>query len=171
MSKVGSHDPFEHLKHKLWPKERLEVKLAVWLLNTNSRESTRFPCVQVMCNMPLKSSQRRLQLWFRPRPDQIAQEVITLQSREEFQLWQFRDSHLGVPGQKVIWMWASWRVTEYTIRGKVVASPKFGPWWVLWIWGRTWLILAPKVLQQGINQLVVWFCASSCERISACHSS
>jgi hypothetical protein len=29
MSKMGSHDPFGHLKHKLWPKEGLEVKLAV----------------------------------------------------------------------------------------------------------------------------------------------
>jgi len=34
----------------------------------------------------------------------------------------------GVPGQKAIWMWPPWRVTEYTIRGKVVASPKSGPW-------------------------------------------
>jgi len=38
------------------------------------------------------------------------------------------DSHLGVPGQNAIWMWASWKSTKYTIRGKVVASPKFGPW-------------------------------------------
>ncbi len=29
MSKMGSHDPFEHLKHKLWPKERSGVKLAI----------------------------------------------------------------------------------------------------------------------------------------------
>jgi len=47
MSKMGWHDPFEHLKHKLWPKERLEVKLAVWLPTTKSWESTQFPCVQV----------------------------------------------------------------------------------------------------------------------------
>jgi len=33
-----------------------------------------------------------------------------------------------------IWMWASWRGTEYIIRGKVVASPKSRPWCVLWIW-------------------------------------
>jgi hypothetical protein len=25
MSKMGSHDPFGHLKHKLWPKERSGV--------------------------------------------------------------------------------------------------------------------------------------------------
>jgi hypothetical protein len=29
MSKMGLHDPFGHLKHKLWSKERLEVKLAI----------------------------------------------------------------------------------------------------------------------------------------------
>jgi hypothetical protein len=33
--------------------------------------------------------------------------------------------------RKVIWMWALWRGPEYTIRGKVVASPKSRPWWVL----------------------------------------
>ncbi len=47
---------------------------------------------------------------------------------QESQLWEFRDSHLGVMGQKAIWMWPPWKVAEYIIRGKVVASPKFGPW-------------------------------------------
>jgi hypothetical protein len=27
MSKIGSHDPFEYLKHKLWSKEGLGVKV------------------------------------------------------------------------------------------------------------------------------------------------
>ncbi len=27
---MGSHDPFGHMKHKLWPKERSGVKLVVW---------------------------------------------------------------------------------------------------------------------------------------------
>jgi hypothetical protein len=31
MSKMGSHSPFGHLKHKLWPKKRPGVKLGVWL--------------------------------------------------------------------------------------------------------------------------------------------
>jgi hypothetical protein len=47
MSKMGSHDPFGHLKHKLWPKESLGVKLAIWLLITKSQESPRFPPKQV----------------------------------------------------------------------------------------------------------------------------
>jgi hypothetical protein len=29
MFEMGSHDPFGHLKHKLWSKERSGVKLAV----------------------------------------------------------------------------------------------------------------------------------------------
>jgi hypothetical protein len=61
------------------------------------------------------------------------------------------------PGQNAIWMWPLWRGIEYTIRGKVVASPKFGSWWVLWVRVCPWLILAPKVLKLCTNQLFVWF--------------
>jgi hypothetical protein len=38
MSKMGSHDPFGYLKHKLWPKQRLGVKLPIWLSTTKSQE-------------------------------------------------------------------------------------------------------------------------------------
>jgi hypothetical protein len=44
---------------------------------------------------------------------------------------QFWDSHAGVPGKIAIWMPPPPQAAEYTIRGKVVASPKSGPWWVL----------------------------------------
>jgi hypothetical protein len=47
---------------------------------------------------------------------------------QESKLWEFRDSHLGFLGQNAIWMWVSWRGTKYTLKGKMVASPKFGPW-------------------------------------------
>jgi hypothetical protein len=81
MSKMGSHDPFGHQQHKLWPKERSGVKLPVWLPTMESRESTRFPCVQVECDTSLESFRQGLQLWFRPRPDRrSAPEVIVSQS-------------------------------------------------------------------------------------------
>jgi hypothetical protein len=32
MFKMGSHDPFEYLKHKLWPKERSEHENLVIVL-------------------------------------------------------------------------------------------------------------------------------------------
>jgi hypothetical protein len=38
-----------------------------------------------------------------------------------------------------------------------VASPKSGPWWILWIQISLWLVLAPKVFQLCTNRLVVWF--------------
>ncbi len=44
-------------------------------------------------------------------------------------------------------------------KGKVVASPKSRPWWILWIWICSWLVLAPKVFQLCTNQLV-WLCRS-----------
>ncbi len=56
MFEMGSQHSFGHLKHKLWPKESLGVKLAVWLPTTKSRESTRFPCVKATCDISLKKS-------------------------------------------------------------------------------------------------------------------
>jgi hypothetical protein len=38
MFKMGSHDPFEYIKHKLWPKEKSDVKVQIWLLTTKSQE-------------------------------------------------------------------------------------------------------------------------------------
>jgi len=51
----------------------------------------------------------------------------------EVQTRTVSDSSLGVPEQKAIRMWVSWRGTKYTIWGKVVASPESGPWWVMWV--------------------------------------
>jgi len=66
----------------------------------------------------------------------------------ESKLGQFRDSSLGVPGQKVIRMWVPRRGTKYTIWGKVVVSLESGPWWVMWVQSCPWLVLAPKVLKK-----------------------
>jgi hypothetical protein len=145
MSKMDSHDPFGHLQHKLWPKERLGVKLPVWFPTTESQESTQFPCVQVACNTSLESSRRGLQLWFRPCPNRRSTpEVIVPQSCEtpsfgDFgtPIWESRDKNpFGCHSAGV----------EYTIWGKVVASPESGPWWVLWIPSCPCLVLTPKVL-------------------------
>ncbi len=63
---MSSDDPFGHLKHKLWPKEGMGVKLVVWIPTTKSQESTWFPFVEVACDISLKSSRQGLQLCFRP---------------------------------------------------------------------------------------------------------
>jgi len=45
----------------------------------------------------------------------------------------FRDSSLGVPGIKAIWIWVWPSNIENTIWGEVMASPKSGPWWIKWV--------------------------------------
>jgi hypothetical protein len=55
-----------HLQPKLWAKEGPGVKLAVWLPTTKSRKSTSSRHLQKECDRALESSQRELQLWFKP---------------------------------------------------------------------------------------------------------
>jgi hypothetical protein len=81
MSKMGLHDPFGHLKHKLWPKERSGVKLTIWFPTIKSWESPWFPCVKVACNIPLKKSWWGLQLCFKPHVNRrFAHKVMRPQS-------------------------------------------------------------------------------------------
>ncbi len=65
----------------------------------------------------------------------------------------------------------SWPGIKNTIRGKVVASLKSRPRWVLWICVCMWLVHAPKVLQLLINQLIVWFVQVRVNNWLFCHSS
>jgi len=117
MFKMGSHDPFGHLKHKLWPKERLGVKLEIGAGG-----------VQHIVVKILTRSTTLLQTSSQSKVYTRSYGPPKLRKLLESQLWQFRDSHLGVSKQNAIWMWASWRGTKDTIRGKVVASSKSGPW-------------------------------------------
>jgi hypothetical protein len=58
--KMGSHEPFGHLQHELWRKERWWIELTIWLSTTKSKESTQPRCVQVECDTLLESSWRGL---------------------------------------------------------------------------------------------------------------
>jgi hypothetical protein len=99
MSEMGLHDPFGHLKHKLWSKEGPRVKLVVSLSTTKNQESTRLPCVQVACHIPLKSSQQGLQFCFVPHINwRSAEKVMGPQSYESLKFenfgtptWESRD--------------------------------------------------------------------------------
>jgi hypothetical protein len=75
----------------------------------------------------------------------------------ESQFKKIRDSHLGVSKQNDIWVLAPWLGTKNNIRGKVLASPESGSWWVLRVYVYPWLVCALEVFQLRINQLVVWF--------------
>jgi hypothetical protein len=131
MSKMGSHCSFGHLKHKLWPKEGPGVELSgvrqFWLPTTRSRESTQNTWLQTTCHIPLESSRRELQLCFRPHCNRsFAQEVMHPQSLGSPSWRDFGSPARESRERKAIWMLAPWRGTEYTIRGKVMASPSPG---------------------------------------------
>ncbi len=133
MSKMGSHDPFGHFKHKLWPKEGLKVKLSIWLLTTKSQELPRFPCVQVACDISLKISQQGLQLCFKPHlTRRSAHNVMGPQSRGSPNFGNFRTPtwefwtkcHLGASP-----------VAKHKVyhNGEGGGFPQVWPWWVLWV--------------------------------------
>ncbi len=60
--------------------------------------------------------------------------------------------------RKAIWMWVLWRVTEYTIRGKVVAVVEVRAMVSLVCPCCPWLVPAPKVLQLCTNHFVWVVC-------------
>ncbi len=133
MSKMGSHDPFGHLKHKLWQKKRSGVELTIWLRLLKVENRLDF----LVCRRHATRHWKALDEGYNFSLDLIS--IWGLHTKLwppkllESQFWQFRDSRSRVLGQKAIWMWASWVAIEYIIRGKVVASSKSGLWWVFWI--------------------------------------
>jgi len=131
---MGSYDPFGYSKHKLWPKKRSGIKLTIWLLTVKSLESPWFTCVQVTCHILLEIYWWTLQLCFKPHLNwRFAQEVTTFQSVESLNFKNFGIRKLGSFRTKWHLDVASWLIIENTIRENVVASSKFGPWWVLWL--------------------------------------
>jgi hypothetical protein len=145
------HVPFEYLKHKLWLKERSRVKVPIWFPTIKSLKSPWFTCVQVACHISLENFWWRLQFFFRPHLNwRSTQKVMGFQNHMNPNFENFGTSNLKVPRQNDIWVQAPWSCIENTIGGKVVASFKSKPWWILWVY-------ALKVLQPRTNQLVVWF--------------
>jgi hypothetical protein len=112
---MASHWPFGHLYPKLWAKEGLGVKVAVWLPTTKSRESTSSRPSNWECDTSLERSRRGLQVLFRRCRDQTSQSgIMSSQSPgtpTRTVSGQFRDSNrdsfgtisrlqLGSPGKK-----------------------------------------------------------------------
>jgi hypothetical protein len=134
------------------------AKIGVWFSTTKSPKSPQFSYFQVACHILLKSSWRELQLGFRPHLHQrSACKVTSPQSRASPNFGNFETPTWEFSRQNAIWMPVPWPNIEYTIRGKVVASPKSRSWWVFWVRVCPWFVYAPKVLQLCTNQLVVWF--------------
>jgi hypothetical protein len=144
MFKMDSHEPFGHLQPKLWAKEELRVKLAVWLPTTKSWESTSFQRLQMECDGAFESFQGELQLWFKLHSNRRLEPwVMSVQSsgiptRDSFrtQTWEYQEKEPFGCGSR--------RVTHRILYG--------GRWWLPPNLGRgessvskcPWLVPTPK---------------------------
>jgi len=146
MSKMGSHYSFGHLKHKLWPKKGPGVKLPIWFPTRKRRESTPFTCLQMTCDISLKSSRQEIQLCFRMHLNpRSARKVMGLQSCKSLSWRDFGTPTRESRERKAIWMWAPWRGAEYTITGNGGCFPQVRAVVSLVCLCCLWLVLAPKV--------------------------
>jgi len=122
MCKMGSHDPFGHLKHKLWPKEGAGVKLAIWLSTTKSWELPWFPCVKVACHILLESSQWELQLYVKPHLNQrSACKIMCLQTRRNPNFGNFGTPNWSHGTKMSFGCWPRGQAHSILLRGK---------WWL-----------------------------------------
>jgi hypothetical protein len=133
---MGSNCSFGHLKQKLWPKEGSGVKLAVWLPTTKSREST--------------SSQ-----------SEVCTQSYGAPKSWESQPWRFRDSHLGVLGQKNHLDVGLVERCKVYYKGEGGGFPQVRAVVSLVCPCCMWFVLAPKVLQLCTNHLVLVLCRST----------
>ncbi len=146
--------------------------MSIWFPTIKSRESPRFTCVHMTCHILLKNSWQGLQLCFKLHLNRrFAQKVMGFQICGNPNFRNFGVPNLGIPWQNDIWVLALWLGTKNAIKRKVMASPIFGLWWVLWICVCLWFVYAPKMLQLCINQLVVWFVQVNANNWPICYSS
>jgi hypothetical protein len=157
MSKMGSHDPFGHFKHKLWPKKGLAVKLPTTKFDSQPLKVKNLLDF-LACKWHAKYRWKALDEGYN-----FALDLISIGGLHT-KLWPFEVTKvptlgiLGVPRQNDIWVLVPWPGKDYTIRGgKVLASPESRPWWVLWVRDYPWRIHAPKAFKLHTNQLVVSF--------------
>jgi len=168
MSKMGLHCPFKYLTHKLWPKEGLGIKLAIWLPTTKSRDF-------IVCRWSATCRWKDLDEGYN-----FALDLILIQGLH-VKLWGPKIA--GVPTLAILGLPFGSLETKSNLdvgpvgshivyyKGEGGGFPQVQAVVSLVSPNCLWLILAPKVLQQCTNQLVAWFCVGPCEWISACQSS
>jgi hypothetical protein len=149
MSNMGLHHPFKHLKHKLWSKERVGVKLVVWLPTTKSWESPQFL---------LKISQQGLIFCFRPHRNRRSErEVMGPQSCGSPNYGNFGTPTLESKDKKPFGRGPVERCRIY-YKGEGASSPQVRVMVNLVSPRCPCLVLTPKVLQLCTNHLVLVLC-------------
>jgi hypothetical protein len=157
MSKMGLLDPFRYLKHKLWPKEGLGVRLPIWLSTIQSWESPGFICVKVACHILLENSWQRLQLCFRIIPIKGLQKKLWASKVMGVPISGISKLQLGSP-------WTKWHLGVGPMaKHREYYKREGGDFPQVWAVLNLVSLCLPvarlrtKKFQLCINQLVVWF--------------
>jgi hypothetical protein len=156
---MGSYNPFEYLKHKLWPKERSRIKMCQfdswplkfgnyfdllvfkWCATYHWKALNKgYNFVSYLTS--IRGPHKKL------RASKMSKVLIS--GISGFPTWESQEKN-------DIWVLSPWIIIRNTTRGKVVVFPKSGSWWVLRIRVCLWFVYAQKMIQLCTNQLVVWF--------------
>jgi hypothetical protein len=151
MSKMGSHDPFGHLKHKLWPKERLGVKLGIDLI---------YLCAGDVRHVVGKLSTRATNFFQTSSRSEVCTQSYSPTKLRESRFWQFRDSHLGTPRTKSHLDVGLVERHRVYYKGGGGGFPQVQAMMSLVSPSCPRLVLAPKVFQLCINHFVLVLCRS-----------
>ncbi len=132
--------------------------MAVWFPTSKSRESTRFPCIKVACNILLENSWQGLQLWFRPHfHRRSTRKVMTPQSYESPNLGNF-ETPTWESGDKKPFRCGPMKRRKVYYKGEGGDFPQVRAVVSLVSSSCPWLVLTPKVFQLCTNHFVLVLC-------------
>jgi hypothetical protein len=156
---MGSHCSLKHLKHNLWPKEGLGIKLSVWLpiRKKSGIHPIYLSANDVQHTIKKLSTRATTFLEAAHRLEVCLQSYGAPKSRES-SLARFRDSHSGVPGEKSHLDVGSMANHRVYYKGEGGGFPQVQAVVSFVCPCCPWLVLTPEVLQLCTNHLVWVVC-------------
>ncbi len=121
---------------------------------------TRFPYVQVACQIPLERSWWRLQLCFRPHLNRRSTQSYVPPNVVGVPIVRISKLPFGIPKTK--WHLGAGPMARHKVfyNGEGGGSPKSKLWWLLWVHVCLWLICAPKCFDYALTNLLFGLCRS-----------
>jgi hypothetical protein len=159
MPKMGSHCSFEHLKHKLWPKEGAGSRIVNL---TPDQKKSRILLIYLAADNVQhtveKLSMRATTLLQTKLRSEVCSRSYGAPKSRESRLAGFRESHAGVPGEKShLDVGPVERCIVYYM-GEGGGFPRVRAVVSLVCPCCPWLVLTPKVLQLCTNHFVWVMC-------------
>jgi hypothetical protein len=142
-----SHDSFEYLKHKLWAKEKLGVKVSIWLPPIKSKNRPKIRVWKWRATYRWKVLHKNYK---------FVLELISINFHKK--LWPPKIQESQFESLRTKWHLDVATMANHIkyYKGEGGGFPKSRPWWVLWVHVCPWFVHALKMFWPCTNQLVVW---------------